>query len=156
MPSLWFFPASHEGEPDFVELILAESAGTVLRWLHVIAGIAWIGSSFYFIHLDLSPEAAPRAARRRQGRRVAGPRRRFLPHDEKYLVAPAQMPDSLTWFTWEATGRSVAPWWDAPLNRLPSHTWRCRVLRRRSRIRECAQIISGGLKTKSPSQTGRG
>jgi len=37
-----------------VELILAESAGAVLRWLHVIAGIAWIGSSFYFIHLDLS------------------------------------------------------------------------------------------------------
>ena len=52
--SLWFFPASHEGEPDVVELILAESAGAVLRWLHVIAGIAWIGSSFYFIHLVTS------------------------------------------------------------------------------------------------------
>jgi len=49
-----FFPASHEGEPDVVELILAESAGAVLRWLHVIAGIAWIGSSFYFIHLVTS------------------------------------------------------------------------------------------------------
>jgi uncharacterized membrane protein len=42
-----------------VELILAESAGAVLRWLHVIAGIAWIGSSFYFIHLDLSLKPRP-------------------------------------------------------------------------------------------------
>jgi hypothetical protein len=47
------------GEPDGVELILAESAGAVLRWLHVIAGIAWIGSSFYFIHLDLSLKPRP-------------------------------------------------------------------------------------------------
>jgi hypothetical protein len=78
------------GEPDVVELILAESAGAVLRWLHVIAGIAWIGSSFYFIHLDLSLKPRPRAARRRQGRRVAGPRRRFLSM-MKYLVAPAQI-----------------------------------------------------------------
>jgi uncharacterized membrane protein len=48
----------------------------VIRWLHVVAGIAWIGSSFYFIHLDLSlkPEPiAPRAC----GRGLAGPRRRF-------------------------------------------------------------------------------
>ena len=42
-----------------MELILAESPGAVLRWLHVIAGIAWIGSSFYFIHLDLSLKPRP-------------------------------------------------------------------------------------------------
>ena len=54
-PVLVVFSGIHEGgEPDFVELILAESAGAVLRWLRVIAGIAWIGSSFYFVHLDLS------------------------------------------------------------------------------------------------------
>jgi len=47
------------GEPDVVELILAESAGAALRWLQVIAGIAWIGSSFYFIHLDLSLKPRP-------------------------------------------------------------------------------------------------
>ena len=42
-----------------MELILAESAGAALRWLQVIAGIAWIGSSFYFIHLDLSLKPRP-------------------------------------------------------------------------------------------------
>ena len=54
--SLWFFPASHEGG---ARRRGAESAGAVLRWLHVIAGIAWIGSSFYFIHLDLSLKPRP-------------------------------------------------------------------------------------------------
>ena len=34
--------------------ILLDWAELLIRWLHVIAGIAWIGSSFYFIHLDLS------------------------------------------------------------------------------------------------------
>ena len=45
-----------------------------LRWLHVIAGIAWIGSSFYFVHLDSSikpREACPRAPAARPGRSMA-------------------------------------------------------------------------------------
>ena len=42
-----------------MDVILAESASAILRWLHVIAGIAWIGSSFYFIHLDLSLKPRP-------------------------------------------------------------------------------------------------
>jgi hypothetical protein len=54
-PVLVVFSGIHEGGA----LILAESAGAVLRWLHVIAGIAWIGSSFYFIHLDLSLKPRP-------------------------------------------------------------------------------------------------
>ena len=37
-----------------MDLVLTEWLSATLRWLHVIAGIAWIGSSFYFIHLDLS------------------------------------------------------------------------------------------------------
>jgi uncharacterized membrane protein len=37
-----------------VESVLTEWLSLVFRWLHVVAGIAWIGSSFYFIHLDLS------------------------------------------------------------------------------------------------------
>jgi uncharacterized membrane protein len=36
------------------ESILTEWASLILRWLHVVAAIGWIGSSFYFIHLDLS------------------------------------------------------------------------------------------------------
>ena len=38
--------------------ILGSGAEAFLRWLHVIAGIAWIGSSFYFIHLDYSLKSA--------------------------------------------------------------------------------------------------
>src|SRR5689334_2612877 len=37
-----------------VDTVLTEALSVVIRWLHVVAGIAWIGSSFYFIHLDLS------------------------------------------------------------------------------------------------------
>jgi uncharacterized membrane protein len=37
-----------------VDTLLTEALSVVIRWLHVVAGSAWIGSSFYFIHLDLS------------------------------------------------------------------------------------------------------
>jgi uncharacterized membrane protein len=39
---------------DLWDPVLGEWVGMILRWLHVVAGIGWIGSSFYFIHLDLS------------------------------------------------------------------------------------------------------
>lgn len=72
-----------------------------LRWLHVIAGIAWIGSSFYFVHLDSSlkkvaglPEGVGGEAWQVHG----GGFYRM----QKYLVAPADLPESLTWFKWEA------------------------------------------------------
>jgi uncharacterized membrane protein len=84
-----------------VELILAESASAILRWLHVIAGIAWIGSSFYFIHLDLSLRPRPGLPPGVEGDEWQVHGGGFY-HMMKYLVAPAQMPDSLTWFKWEA------------------------------------------------------
>jgi uncharacterized membrane protein len=84
-----------------VELILAESASAILRWLHVIAGIAWIGSSFYFIHLDLSLRPRPGLPPGVKGDEWQVHGGGFY-HMMKYLVAPAQMPDSLTWFKWEA------------------------------------------------------
>jgi uncharacterized membrane protein len=84
-----------------VELILAESASAILRWLHVIAGIAWIGSSFYFIHLDLSLKPRPGLPPGVKGDEWQVHGGGFY-HMMKYLVAPAQMPDSLTWFKWEA------------------------------------------------------
>ena len=84
-----------------MELILAESASAVLRWLHVIAGIAWIGSSFYFIHLDLSLKPRPGLPPGVKGDEWQVHGGGFY-HMMKYLVAPAQMPDSLTWFKWEA------------------------------------------------------
>ncbi len=84
-----------------MELILTEAAGAVLRWLHVIAGIAWIGSSFYFIHLDLSLKPRPGLPAGVKGDEWQVHGGGFY-HMMKYLVAPAQMPDSLTWFKWEA------------------------------------------------------
>jgi len=81
--------------------ILTEWASLILRWLHVVAAIGWIGSSFYFIHLDLSlkprsdlPEGVHGEAWQVHG----GGFYRIM----KYLVAPAKMPDELTWFKWEA------------------------------------------------------
>ena len=70
-----------------------------VRWLHVITAIAWIGSSFYFIALDLS-----------LNRNIAGPadgeewqvHGGGFYHIQKYLVAPAEMPEHLTWFKWES------------------------------------------------------
>lgn len=81
--------------------ILTEWLNFAVRWLHVIAGIAWIGSSFYFVHLDLSlrprnhlPDGAYGEAWQVHGGGFY--------NMVKYLVAPSQMPDHLTWFKWEA------------------------------------------------------
>ena len=84
-----------------MEIVLAEWLSLVLRWLHVVAGIAWIGSSFYFIHLDLSlkPASALPAGVKGEAWQVHGG---GFYHIMKYLVAPAQLPDDLTWFKWEA------------------------------------------------------
>ena len=84
-----------------MELVLTESLSAVLRWLHVIAGIAWIGSSFYFIHLDLSLKPRPGLPPGVKGDEWQVHGGGFY-HMMKYMVAPAKMPDSLTWFKWEA------------------------------------------------------
>jgi uncharacterized membrane protein len=67
----------------------------------VVAGIAWIGSSFYFIHLDLSLKARPDLPDGVRGDAWQVHGGGFY-HMMKYLVAPARMPDELTWFKWEA------------------------------------------------------
>ena len=84
-----------------MELVLTEWVSAILRWLHVVAGIAWIGSSFYFIHLDLSLKSRPGLPEGVKGDEWQVHGGGFY-HMMKYLVAPAQMPDSLTWFKWEA------------------------------------------------------
>ncbi len=75
-----------------------------IRMLHVIAGIAWIGASFYFVRLDLALRAPKRTEDAASG--VAG---EFwavhgggLYHSQKYRLAPAEMPEPLHWFKWEA------------------------------------------------------
>ena len=84
-----------------METVLTEWLSLVLRWLHVVAGIAWIGSSFYFIHLDLSLKARAGLPAGTKGEAWQVHGGGFY-HMVKYLVAPAQMPDELTWFKWEA------------------------------------------------------
>ena len=71
------------------------------RWLHVIAGIAWIGSSFYFVHLDSSikqRDGLPKGAGGEAWQVHGG----GFYHMVKYLVAPERKPEDLTWFKWEA------------------------------------------------------
>jgi len=84
-----------------VDAALAEWLNLIVRWLHVVAGIAWIGSSFYFIHLDLSlkPRSGLPAGVQGDAWQVHGG---GFYHMVKYLIAPARMPDELTWFKWEA------------------------------------------------------
>jgi uncharacterized membrane protein len=71
------------------------------RWLHVIAGIVWIGSSFYFIALDnhLRP---PRDAKEGVGGEAWEIHGGGFYRVHKYRVAPEELPEPLHWFKWEA------------------------------------------------------
>src|SRR6185312_15851023 len=80
---------------------ISEWISQIIRWTHVITAIAWIGSSFYFIHLDLSlkkrdglPEGVGGEAWQVHGGGFYNMR--------KYLVAPPELPRELTWFKWES------------------------------------------------------
>ncbi|WP_165189449.1 urate hydroxylase PuuD [Caulobacter soli] len=72
-----------------------------LRWLHVIAGVAWIGASFYFVWLDnnLRPPVPEKDGVKGELWAVHGG---GFYHSQKYMTAPAHMPDHLHWFKWEA------------------------------------------------------
>ncbi|WP_170473794.1 urate hydroxylase PuuD [Ruegeria arenilitoris] len=74
-----------------------------VRWLHVITAIAWIGSSFYFIALDLGLNRDINGPADGEEWQVHGG---GFYHIQKYLVAPDKMPEHLTWFKWE----SYATW----------------------------------------------
>ena len=76
-----------------------------VRWLHAITAIAWIGSSFYFIALDLGLVNRPHLPPGAYGEEWQVHGGGFY-HIQKYLVAPASMPEHLTWFKWE----SYATW----------------------------------------------
>lgn len=81
--------------------IVWEWAQLAARWLHVITAIAWIGSSFYFIALDLGLWRDRNLASGADGEEWQVHGGGFY-HVQKYLVAPAQMPDHLVWFKWES------------------------------------------------------
>ncbi|WP_237155450.1 urate hydroxylase PuuD [Oryzibacter oryziterrae] len=79
----------------------AEWLNILIRWAHLVVGIGWIGASFFFIALDLS-------LRKRAEMNPGVYGTAWLVHGggfynvEKYLVAPAQLPEDLVWYKWEA------------------------------------------------------
>src|SRR5687767_13685865 len=78
---------------------LAEWLNLAIRWLHLTAGIAWIGSSFYFVWLDNHLRAPAEGDASGELWSVHGG---GFYHNQKYQVAPSAMPERLHWFKWEA------------------------------------------------------
>ncbi len=87
-----------------MEAYLVEWLNILGRWVHFITGIAWIGSSFYFIWLDNHLENPQVAGDQQKG--VGGELWSVhgggFYHSQKYQVAPASLPETLHWFKWEA------------------------------------------------------
>jgi uncharacterized membrane protein len=76
----------------------------LFRWLHVVAAMAWIGASFYFIALDNHLEAPkdPDDAKRGVGGEAWEVHGGGFYRVEKFRVAPERLPEPLHWFKWEA------------------------------------------------------
>jgi uncharacterized membrane protein len=83
---------------------LLDWANLLLRWVHVITAIAWVGSSFYFVFLDSS--LVPPADERLRSQGATGELWAVhgggFYHPVKYAVAPPQLPPHLHWFFWES------------------------------------------------------
>jgi uncharacterized membrane protein len=77
----------------------------IVRWLHIITGIAWIGASFYFVWLDNSirpPAPGSELAKKGVSGELWAVHGGGFYNPQKYLVAPAELPKELHWFKWEA------------------------------------------------------
>ncbi len=81
--------------------VFTDWLGFAVRWVHVITAMAWIGSSFYFIALDLGLRKVPHLPVGAHGEEWQVHGGGFY-HIRKYLVAPENMPEHLTWFKWES------------------------------------------------------
>lgn len=84
-----------------MDTIILDWLGLVLRWTHIIVGIAWIGSSFYFMWLDSHLEEPTVPDDEVEGQLWMVHSGGFYRVD-KIQVAPKVMPRSLHWFKWEA------------------------------------------------------
>lgn len=86
-----------------MEAYILEWLNLLLRWAHLIVGIAWIGSSFYFNWLDINLNRPPRDP---EDEEVVGDiwsvHGGGFYHAQKYRVAPKELPAPLHWFKWEA------------------------------------------------------
>jgi len=87
-----------------MEAYLVDWLNLLARWLHFITGIAWIGSSFYFVWLDNHLEAPrePSDEDKGVGGEVWSVHGGGFYHAQKYRVAPRLLPETLHWFKWEA------------------------------------------------------
>ncbi len=87
-----------------MESYLLDWANLLLRWVHVITAIAWVGSSFYFVFLDSSLTPPVDEDLKRQG--VSGELWAVhgggFYHPVKFAGAPPQLPAHLHWFYWES------------------------------------------------------
>ena len=84
-----------------MEIIIHDWLSLLLRWLHIITGIAWIGASFFFIWLDLNLKRAKDTPDGVQGETWMVHGGGFY-HAQKWLVAPENMPKTLHWFKYES------------------------------------------------------
>ena len=104
-----------------METYLLDWANLLLRWLHVIVGIAWIGSSFYFVFLDSSLTPPEDEQLKKDG--VSGELWALhgggFYHPVKFAGAPPKLPDHLHWFYWE----SYSTWLSGFALFLVSYLW---------------------------------
>ena len=87
-----------------MESYLLDWANLLLRWVHVITAIAWIGSSFYFVFLDnnlIKPKSPDLLEKGVDGALWAVHGGGFY-NPQKYMVAPKKIHTELHWFYWES------------------------------------------------------
>jgi len=87
-----------------MEAYLFDWLNLLLRWLHVITAIAWIGSSFYFVWLDnsLTRPEDPALLEKGVGGELWAVHGGGFYNPQKYLLAPKTLPQNLHWFFWES------------------------------------------------------
>jgi uncharacterized membrane protein len=87
-----------------VDQYLLDAVSMLLRWAHIITGIAWIGASFYFVSLDnsLTPPKDKKDVDKGVGGEQWGVHGGGFYHHQKYPVSPGYVPDQLHWSMWES------------------------------------------------------
>jgi len=87
-----------------METYLLDWANLLLRWVHVITVIAWVGSSFYFVFLDssLTAPTEPDLKEKGVGGELWAVHGGGFYNPQKYAVSPKTLPEHLHWFYWES------------------------------------------------------
>jgi len=89
-----------------MEAYIVDWLNLLVRWLHLVAGVAWIGASFYFVMLDnsLSPPAKPEDGKRGVFGELWAVHGGGFYNSRKFLTGPRgePLPENLHWSKWEA------------------------------------------------------